>query len=400
MTASILQSRRPLSHSRLSHGKPVYSQAESPSITGWLASREYRYGAGAHCTVIRDFPVRLHPWFKWIFDGDLGVRCFFLISGLLITWLLLREREERGTINLRHFYVRRALRILPAYYAFLLTIALLSLLTPFKQRPSAWITNFTFTTDFLVNGEWTTGHLWSLAVEEQFYLLWPGLLLLSIAFDRKHKKQILILIFVTALTLAPVSRAISYVLRRDASGNPFASAFSFFNYFDSIAIGCACAFVLIHKAAWLQNLRSYAAHWTSAALSLIAIPYILGRLFIGGKIILPLGPSMEGVGLSVLVLQSIASPKKMPYGLLNFPLVRFVGVLSYSLYIWQMIFCTDPHAFGLSRAWWLGFPAWLASAFVTACLSYFGFERPLLKLRRKFRDIPRRDEQFQSTREH
>ncbi len=353
----------------------------------------------AHSTVTAGFPDALRPLFKWIADADLGVRCFFLISGLLITWLLLRENQTRGTINLRDFYLRRVIRILPVYYGFLLAIVVLSLSTPFNQAASSWVANLTFTTNFVQNGPWTTGHLWSLAVEEQFYLLWPGILVLSLAFNRNRQTKILIVILIGALALAPISRAASYGLRRLASESPLASPYSFFNYFDSIALGCGCAFILFQKQIWLKKLRVYPTCWIGAAASLIAIPHILGRLFIGGKIVLPLGPSIQGIGLSVLVLQSIILSERMPYQLLNLSSIRFVGILSYSLYIWQMIFCTDPRAFGLTRAWWLSFPGWLASAFVIACLSYFGFEEPLLKLRRRFRHVPHMDEQVRSIRE-
>ena len=216
------------------------NQDRIASLDGWRAV-SIGMVLAAHSTMTAGFPDVLRPLFKWIADADLGVRCFFLISGLLITWLLLREKQTRGTINLRDFYLRRVIRILPVYYAFLLVIVVLTLTTPFNQAASSWVANLTFTTNFVQNGPWTTGHLWSLAVEEQFYLLWPGILVLSLAFNRKRQTKILIVILIGALALAPLSRAASYELRRLASENPLASPYSFFNYFDSIALGCGCA---------------------------------------------------------------------------------------------------------------------------------------------------------------
>ena len=75
---------------------------------------------GSHCKVVAGFPKSLDRIFYWLFDGDLGVRCFFVISGFLITYLLLQENKQTGSVSLRKFYIRRVLRILPVYFAFLL----------------------------------------------------------------------------------------------------------------------------------------------------------------------------------------------------------------------------------------------------------------------------------------
>jgi len=89
-----------------------------PSLDGWRAV-SILIVLGFHCTFASGFPSALRPVFHWLFDGSLGVRFFFVISGFLITWLLLCEHEQRGAINLRSFYIRRALRILPVYLVFL-----------------------------------------------------------------------------------------------------------------------------------------------------------------------------------------------------------------------------------------------------------------------------------------
>ena len=90
---------------------------------------------GAHTKSTYDFPEQLDPLFKWAFDGDLGVRTFFVISGFLITWLLLKEEKQNQTINLKKFYIRRILRIWPVYFAYLFTLFILQTLTPYHQNP-------------------------------------------------------------------------------------------------------------------------------------------------------------------------------------------------------------------------------------------------------------------------
>src|SRR5580692_8626360 len=112
--------------------------------------------------------------FRLLFlHADLGVRVFFIISGFLITTLLLNERAESGGISLRLFYIRRTLRILPAFYLFVGTVAILNALGVIAVPPGNWVYVLTYTLNFDPHPPWVLGHLWSLSVEEQFYLLWP-----------------------------------------------------------------------------------------------------------------------------------------------------------------------------------------------------------------------------------
>jgi len=112
--------------------------------------------------------------------GNFGVRIFFVPSGYLITSLLLKEHEKSGNISLREFYTRRAYRILPATGAFMV-VAIAT-----HWRALSWsniATAVTYTSDYYDGGNWVLGHLWSLSVEEQFYLLWP--LALTAFFQRR-----------------------------------------------------------------------------------------------------------------------------------------------------------------------------------------------------------------------
>ena len=120
-------------------------------------------------------------WLNQAFTrGFLGVDLFFVLSGFLITSLLLKDGEVSTGPLLRKFYMRRALRILPALYAVLIISSVVAILEGFSltaQWNSTWsallfITNWTFQSHFLQT-QGDIGHLWSLAVEEQFYLLWP-----------------------------------------------------------------------------------------------------------------------------------------------------------------------------------------------------------------------------------
>jgi peptidoglycan/LPS O-acetylase OafA/YrhL len=88
------------------------------SLDGWRAVAIFIV-LGNHSTFAAGFPNGLKPFFYWFFDGGLGVRFFFVISGFLITWLMILEKDKNGSVDLRKFYIRRGFRILPVYFAFL-----------------------------------------------------------------------------------------------------------------------------------------------------------------------------------------------------------------------------------------------------------------------------------------
>ncbi len=311
---------------------------------------------------------------------------FFVISGFLITWLMLKESDSTGQINLTHFYARRALRILPVYAAFLCTLAVLQGVTQYHQTPAAWVNNFTFTTNFGFGGgkNWTSGHLWSLAVEEQFYILWP---VLFVVFGAAKKQRTSMIMLSLPIIVAPVSRVITYLNVSPQFVRPFFSDCSFFNYFDSLAIGCACAFLLSRNRRQLEVLvANRLMIYMGLACSLIILPYVLRNLLLLGVFTVPLGDTFQGFGMGGLLLLSIILPQSGFFSFLNKPLMCKIGVLSYSLYIWQQIFTTKPSVYGLGDVWWLSFPFWLIAASGAAIISYHGLERPLFRLRTRLRD--------------
>ncbi|HEY0252534.1 MAG TPA: acyltransferase, partial [Kofleriaceae bacterium] len=123
----------------------------------------------AHLVGTRNMPAIGHT--EWV--GEVGVRTFFIISGFLITTLLLREREKTGDVSLKAFYVRRVFRIMPAFYTYIAVFAALTMI--------GWVAiarvDFAYAIAYIMNFHehhgWELGHLWSLAVEEQFYFIWP-----------------------------------------------------------------------------------------------------------------------------------------------------------------------------------------------------------------------------------
>lgn len=291
--------------------------------------------------------------------GALGVRIFFVISGFLITTLLLRELDRTGRVDLRAFYIRRTFRIFPPYYAFLL-LAWIAVATHHVAIENirfwpAW----TYTSNFFSTDAWVIGHSWSLSVEEQFYLFWP--LALSVAGrDRGWR------IAIAMAVVAPLIRCVLYLATR--SGWPAA----YFN-FDFLAAGCCLAFFWprlvampfwTRRWAWLPVLAA-----TSAVLVLhLAVPSpSIAELVI----VQP----FEAVVLSVVVAWCVARPQSVAGRILNLRPLAFVGVLSYSIYLWQQIFFRPGVKWSLGSA--------LAGTLVAAASSYFLVERPALALRNR-----------------
>ena len=350
------------------------------SLDGWRALSILMV-LGAHCHFVAGFPKALDLPFRWLFDGDLGVRFFFVISGFLITWLMLLEHGRCDQVSLKAFYARRALRILPVYGVFLLTVFLLQKLTPYHQSPRAWAGNLTFTTNF-IDSPFTTEHLWSLSTEEQFYLLWPGLFVLLAVGSRPRNALRALAVAVLA---APVCRVMGYK-SYPAFLYPAMRHFSFFAFFDSLAVGCATAIVLYsHRDLVSRYLENWPKRALALGLALVLVPYVLTRLRLVRPLMVPFGNSSQAFGFGLLLLLSVLFPAWGAFRALNWRWVARIGVLSYSMYIWQQLFCTQPRAFGLGSVWWMSFPGWLVPVFAVSFCSYYGFERPLLKLRARFR---------------
>jgi peptidoglycan/LPS O-acetylase OafA/YrhL len=165
------------------------------------------------------------------------------------------------------------------------------------------------------------------------------------------------------------------------------SRYSFFNYFDSLSIGCLCSFLLFRFSEIVKTWGS-TKPWMklSFAVFLVALPHILRKQLILGFVTVPLGDSLQNLGLCMLMMQSLVLPKYGLYRILNQPAVCALGTLSYSIYIWQQLFCTDPATLGLGQQWWMAFPLWLVTAIVIAAISYYGLERPFLQLRTRLRN--------------
>ena len=315
-------------------------------------------------------------WGIWVVLGSLGVHIFFVISGFLITTLLLQEEAAHGNISLPRFWVRRALRILPAYLAYVLVAILISVTSgTFVLSRASVIEALTFTTGCAQIENWELGHLWSLAVEMQFYLFWP---LYLVFYAGKHRWALVLLLICSA----PIARGLIY--RWSGPGLMHASVCNF----DSIMIGCLLALALYE---WLDCALIYWARMRvvilSASFALTGVCSLLSWYHVLGFVTIPFGNSVLAVGLAAILLDTQVRQNGMICVILNNPGLIWLGSLSYSIYLWQQM-CLRPGGIGVV----VGSGPWLDHPIVSiACIlglsvsSYYGLERPLTRFRNQFR---------------
>ena len=338
-----------------------------------------------HLSSTRSFPVSLGIYKETAGDlAHLGVLIFFVISGFLITSLLMSEREKTGTISLKRFYLRRVLRIFPAFYALIFALIVANLLGWISLSGHDFAYALTYTVNYDPDSSWQIGHLWSLSIEEQFYLLWP-LTLLAL------RQRRALIVAIAAIFIGPLVRA--GILEWIFHVNPhsaLANMSIFPAMFDYLATGCALALLRPWLLTQQWYLRLTSSRWLVLA---VVLTFLINRLS-GYTLVMLLGSPVLNVCIALLIESSTRHADSLAGRFLNWKPVVFVGVLSYSLYLWQQPFL-DRH----SDAWVSGFPQNLLLAFAAALLSYLVVERSFLSLRRRLERTTSLPERTESVRE-
>ncbi len=300
------------------------------------------------------------------FMGDvahLGVRVFFVISGFLITSLLMKEEK----VALGQFYWRRFYRIFPPFYFYLAVVWVLSFAGVLARVPLVDVlAAATYTTNYQMERSWLTGHTWSLSVEEQFYLLWPGLIAL-VGHARAFKTAAAVVLLVPFIR---VGWNQVFPELRPLIGEAFPTVA------DSIATGCLLA-------GFRKQLHDD-ARYQAALKSSWLVPALVGALLLvntQGEHARPfwlVGETILNVGLAFLIDRAVTRPDTAFGRILNFgPLAR-LGVASYSVYLWQQVFL-DRSGGSIINA----FPLNIVLAIVAGFASYHLVEQPIMKYRDK-----------------
>jgi peptidoglycan/LPS O-acetylase OafA/YrhL len=300
--------------------------------------------------------------------AHLGVEIFFVISGFLITTLLLEERERTNGISLGRFYLRRSLRIFPAFLAYLAVLICADLLGLIHLSGRDIATAATYTVNYNIDRSWYIGHLWSLSVEEQFYLLWPAALLWASA-NTRHGA---IVIATATFFVAPAVRLTMHAMMPN---DPARDLEIFPAVADAIAAGCLIA--LMRDS--LLRLEWYRRATSSGVIWLCLIPVILVNKYAGYTLVDAFGSPLALALIAMLIETGSRRTRGPVATMLNWPPVVFIGILSYSLYLWQQPFL-NRHCSQLACS----FPLNLVLAAACAVASYLLLERPLVGLRKRF----------------
>lgn len=275
-----------------------------------------------------------------------GVTLFFVLSGMLITGLLVGERDRFGRVDVRSFYARRALRLLPALYAFMVVAIVGSAFSVWPSRPAAPIVPLSvlgyFENWLAATGEPTGmyGHTWSLAVEVQFYVVWPALLLAALRF--LDRRWIAVGLIVAAVLVWPWREFLMSTFGYDRAFHETDSML------DALLLGCAIALLRVRLPSWVG--------W-------------LGLVGLGVVSEVWDGPGI-GHWFSLASLAAALAVAGCPR-ILGWAPLAYVGRISYSLYLWSYLFIWSG----------LPWPVIVAASFACAALSYRYIERPFLRIK-------------------
>jgi peptidoglycan/LPS O-acetylase OafA/YrhL len=303
--------------------------------------------------------IASHEITGWSALGRSGVLLFFALSGYLITWRLLQEYRREGLISLRNFYIRRAFRILPPVIVYLGIVAALGAANaPSIRAALLFYINYLN----LDATAWKVGHFWSLSVEEHFYLLWPALLI-GLGVARGWQTAAVLAVGVSVWRILDNRHEwIAHVFNA-----PYLTASEYRTDLiaDALFWGCSLAFIprnltLPWGAGVILSAGALAFLGVLIALSALGIPHV----------------TMVVDFLPALVVGCIIFVPHLPLGrFLEWAPMRFIGRLSYSLYIWQQLFVGTIIP-----------PLALLAIFVCAYVSYRWIEQPSIRFGRRWVD--------------
>ncbi|KDB09705.1 acyltransferase 3 [Burkholderia sp. lig30] len=313
---------------------------------------------------------------KLFSNGTQGVLIFFVLSGFLITTLLKYEYRATGRINFLKFYMRRSLRIWPAFYIFIISIALLARAGKIDVDPrqllfaSLHVWNYSAllglgpTSAAHPDGAWYLGHFWSLALEEQFYWFWPPL---AIYMLQSRNDRILL----AMILIEPLVRMASYFAMPGLRGQ---LAMMLHTGVDPILIGCYISFKYDKIKAWLDSQRYANASVTCLVVVLFFVIPFISR-WVGGYWSATYGKTIEAAIVGIVIVTIIDRREFWLSRILRNNLFVFVGTISFSLYLWQQLFN------GFDSPVRMEFPLNILQAFAAAAVSYWFVEVPFLRLK-------------------
>ena len=329
--------------------------------------------------------VIVHHWYKGStfgylhLGGAMGVGLFFVLSGFLITNILLKQQADFQSGNglrrftiLKTFYIRRTLRIFPIYYIYVFALVVFGIGEARDIWP--WLFGYAYNILLFLTNNWHSGyveHLWSLAIEEQYYLVWPALLL----FCPRRWNFTLVIGFIG---LGVATKSFLYLQAP-------ASQFSKFPLcqFDAFGFGSALALLRLKNVKIQFPIIWFLALWALAFFFKFNVFHFYGKSFIGQVV------PFYYAGCAVLIYMAVRGIKGPMAWFFNLRIVNFLGKISYGLYLYHL-FIPDLtiHIFyhlGLPRfhIWWM-YLIYSALTLIVCLLSWYGIEQPINRLKDRF----------------
>ena len=302
-----------------------------------------------------------------------GVELFFVLSGFLITAMLLREYDRSGTVGLGRFYTRRIARILPPLLVYLGVIAIMYLL---MRRSVPW-PDLAGAALFVSNlwphtAAYPTEHLWSLAVEEQFYLLWPPLLIGCLHYGGR---RLLARVSILVIVLSPLFRVSLSLIHSLFLAHKQGILLP--GRMDSLFAGCLLA-VCIGSVRFERIYRRVERFWWTAPLFFLLLSPVL-RVALGNAYTFTIGYTLESLVAAYFIVWVVRSPQSRTSRALSSRPIAFLGVTSYSTYLYQSPILHNWPAFAGYGNPVLAFAATLLAGIA----SFYLVEKPVFWLRNR-----------------
>ncbi len=352
---------------------PAWKQSTYiPTLDGWRAvsiGLVIMHHLQVQCTV----PI-LGAVLRSVSDfGEVGVELFFAISGLLICSRLLDEESRYGQISVKGFYIRRCFRILPAAIFYLLVIAILAAFHVIPLLPVDWFgallffRNYAMVLEYLHHSplalHWYTGHFWSLSMEEHFYLVLPGVLV-------RFKRMRFRVLGSLAVAVALWRFVVAHVIHMNYQIN-----FRTDTHVDALLIPAMITLAL-YPLMRNRAARRYLPAWCFPMLIAMEIGLLITRI--------PFFSTLQAIVVPLLILSTVLHPGTIQGSILESKPIRWIGWISYSLYLWQQLFfgtnfVSSPPGLAVLRA----SPVNIMALLGCATFSYYLVEKPFVRLGHK-----------------
>ena len=311
--------------------------------------------------------------------GFLGVDLFFVLSGFLITSLLLSEFRKTATISLRNFYMRRLLRLGPALLIYLCASLLVSWhgrLIDLNRQLKLIAYALFYSTNWRMAFRWDdvldpTAIIWSLSIEEQFYLIWPLILFGCLAFKVRQRfivGGLILVVFAIAMNRCLLLAAGSDLTRLYYGSDTRA---------DALLLGCLFAFLNVRPPQWTLG----SGFKIVALVSAICVGGWIATVEFSTLSLYRGGFTLFALVAGVVIFNAASSPSRVMSILLSLRPLKWFGEISYGLYLWHWLVVRNVSFYFMGR-----WEPWskLALAVGIAAASFYLIEKPFNKLKTRF----------------